>query len=287
MIINTLHHLPGSGGTIITKLIDDAFKSAVVLSEINPKRLKTNGKWKLHPLTQLEKGYKKISNEAKKSFEVIFKKEIRKVVSICEKRSMKLVLRDHLAQDFIFDDTCESSLLRLLRNDFPINPILTVRDPVDVWLSFQVNDWKISNIDEFLKTYAKVLNNLDYADVLRYEDFVNDTKETLEMVGDIIGSIPNSIGGNVSQRNHFTGDSGRSGTKVRPRPRRRISFYEVYKFRNSSLYSKICDRFDYKKVQYSEATVPFPMSPKRRNSVARPIFLEIRKLLGRATPNIR
>ena len=243
----TIHHVAGSGGSIVSKAISAATNS-ILVSEINPFAPIRNENIKpfFDPtsiLWHLTYNSKEISYRNKLKY-FLFQMEV--AIDHAKNLSMNLIFRDHthstfnfLEKDFFFNKKKVDSLfiesvryfyeLRNSQINFPrAIPILSIRHPLDNFLSARKNNWLQyycglnNDIDNYcksllkLQTYMQVKEN---AEIIRYEDLCIDMDKTLSNIFNKIEvdfKIP-SLGdiNNIK----VTGQSGRQSENIALRDR--------------------------------------------------------------------
>ena len=212
----TLHHLACSGGTIISKAIA-AMNSTLVLSEIHPDRVIQP---EFHALSQIRKGYGHLlAPEHEKAIRGHFRNEIGIAHEIATSIARTLIVRDHAHVDFAWNNRDHSLLIAQLQNHFEITPIITLRDPREVWLSLKREGWFDGTVDDLCAAHCRLLAAIPDAPVFSYEDFTSDPDATLLAISECGDFEYNAdYMQRIDQVTHLTGDSGRKGTMIEPRP---------------------------------------------------------------------
>lgn len=203
----TIHHVAGSGGSIISQVISAATNS-ILISEINPFSLIRNGKKEpsFDPtsiLWHLTYNSKEISAKNKLKF---FFFQLGISINHAQELSKNLVIRDHTHSTFNFLDNdiflnnekINSLFIDPLKmfyekNGSKINfprakPILSIRHPLDNYLSARKRKWLGAycgfnlNIDNYCKALIKLQNHMkikENALIIRYEDLCLDMEKVL------------------------------------------------------------------------------------------------------------
>ena len=183
--IRTIHHLASSGGTIISRCLA-AMPSVVLLSEVHPLEVRPNV---FNPYDPLQEFLGRYGGLAMSEADVaaVFSERIRLIAERCEQEDRTLVLRDHSHADFFMGAPYGPRLLASLRDVRPVTSVVTVRDPLDMFLSMRASGFIPAETDfetvcghylAFLDTYAKVT-------CFRYEDFARDPDAWLAEFADI------------------------------------------------------------------------------------------------------
>lgn len=249
----TLHHLACSGGTIFSRAIA-AMNDVAILSEVHPDRHLGS---RYDPLVQIEKGYG-LSADERRLLDARFLQDIQTCYDLCRNRGLTLIVRDHGHRDFVETDRFRSRLIEVLSERFVIRPVVSIRDPVDVWLSYRQQGWFPGGTpDELCRRSLKLVEAFPDAPVYRYEDFVEDPTPVLVDICDTFGlSFNPDYQEKMQTITHLTGDSGRRGPDITNRPRQRISKEEVQAFRCSRNYKELRKRFGYHQISQREGLWP-------------------------------
>ena len=241
--IVTLHHLACSGGTIITKALG-AMSGSIVLSEIHPDRAAQPA---FHPLSQLRGGYGELLSEAHgKAIRAHFRNEIGIAHAIAKSSGRTLIVRDHAHADFVWAGRKNSLLLDQLKSHFSVTPIVTVRDPREVWLSVKREGWFEGTIDELCQAHCNLLDAFPDAPVIRYEDFAAQPAKTVERMCRIVGiGFEPDFQSRLDNVRHLTGDSGRKSSVIEPRPPKPLPDADQAAFENSDAFAEFSRRMGY------------------------------------------
>jgi hypothetical protein len=245
--LRIIHHLACSGGTLISKCIS-ALPNVYLLSEVHPftDLALGKGKPKYSPTDLIALShYAGVPNHRELSAK-LFKQAVITTYQHVEKLGGILVLRDHSHSDYCTDaELPEKSLVhQLLEDDFDIESILTIRDPIDSYTSLIKNGWvhfSPNDFDEYCRRILVMLEQFKPEQIFKYEDFVESPQEVLRQLttqldlpfddnfDDIFGSF------------RVTGDSGRSAHFISYRSK--ISTLNLdkktYKQKLASLYGKV------------------------------------------------
>lgn len=250
-VIRTVHHLACTGGTLISKAIQ-AQPNTQVLSEVDPFStiprdhqnrgfapsdlilLARSGLFDLDPDTIGEMFYA--------ALDVLH--------GNTQKRGQHLVLRDHSHSHFFTEVAPESrpSLLELLRGRKTTLSILTVRHPIDSWLSLKGNNWRHFEpytLEEYARRYALFLDCYSDCEVIKYEDFVAAPNLAMERICSLLRLPQNDDWQKLLPAIRLTGDSGRKSNRIAPRARREISAEMIAEAAASDSYQAVCARLGY------------------------------------------
>ncbi len=189
--IRLIHHLPRSGGTLISRCLA-SMRSVALLSEINPKSQSI-----FHPLDQAQDWYGLVSDAELRAFKndsaFEFVDAIKLICDRCNTSGLgELVLRDWSHIDFIGFPFCADAgfdfgLKKALADDFQsVRSVATVRHPIDQYISMRKLDvlagaWDEEAVWRGIHRFATAIQEMKW---LRFEDFLSRPNETLEKLCD-------------------------------------------------------------------------------------------------------
>lgn len=254
--IGTIHHLSSSGGTLMSRCLA-AMPDVVMLSEIHP--YSNMQPWILFdptgPLQQFRSQYPDIFDSDQTTQKQIFSEQIYRIIQKCKENKKFLILRDHAHTDFLYNDIVNKPQLYTHLNEFfKIKPIVTIRHPVDAYLSmttnFPLTNYNnVTSFEIYCERFLKFLKAYEQSNIFLYEDFVDNPDEILREMCSVYG-----INYSPSYKDEFykitlTGDSGRGRQQkfkeIKNLDRREFSqnFYQEVK--NSLSFKKICELLGY------------------------------------------
>lgn len=252
--MKSIHHFACSGGTIISKCIS-AMPNVILLSELDP----------LSPLSPLQNTFEvpefspsdpirllkhNIHDIEDEVIIEMFQESLVVLEKYCQSRGITLVIRDHTHSHYCFGKRIEErlTLKDILSCKFNNIASITVRDPIDAYLSLVKNNWlhfQPSSFDEYCKRFNQFLSDYDGVKVFRYEDLCLEPEHFLK-------SICNHMEIEFDQNYHnfipaikLTGDSGRSSNNISPRERSPMSEEFVEAVMSSSHYATTCKTLGY------------------------------------------
>tara|TARA_R110000796_G_scaffold236296_1_gene355665 strand:+ start:848 stop:1882 length:1035 start_codon:yes stop_codon:yes gene_type:complete len=224
--LRIIHHFACSGGTLISKCLA-AQPNVFLLSEMHPTtRLGFNEEYALYtPRDITTQAFYGRLPKVDKLAEKIFIAGIKETEQHVRELGGHLVIRAHTHADYCMEDTPpnQDTLTRLLSSIFDIKQLVTVRNPIDSFLSLQENGWihfKPATFDEYCRRLLLFIKTFGNNSIIKYEDFVSSPEHELKTIEEIfdISSHKNSF--DVLDIFKISGDSGRSGIDIFPRPRK-------------------------------------------------------------------
>jgi hypothetical protein len=221
--LRTLHHFACTGGTLIAKCIA-ALPNVQLLSEVDPlSRYLADGAPRFVP-TDMVALLRQSSRGADQGLVIeLFQAQMRVLHADATRRGWALVVRDHAHSHF-----CEGAdvperpgLRQLMPPELPVLSLLTVRHPLDSLASLAANDWlhfEPRSVDEYSGRYHRFLDHHAGVPVLRYEDFVVAPEPAMQRICQTLqlGFQPRFA--ELFAGFGLSGDSGRSGATIAPRP---------------------------------------------------------------------
>lgn len=251
--LRSLHHFACSGGTLIAKCIA-ALPNSIVVSEIDPLSkmgVNVTGFAPRFAPTDLILGLRHAAREVDEDILVeIFKSGINAAHAGLSKQGYNLVLRDHAHSHFCTNTDAASrpSLHEILASELPLRSVVTVRHPLDSFLSLTANGWvnfEPATLDEYSRRYLAFLDRHAGVPVVLYEDFVRAPEEGLERLCSLLDLPFSPLALEFMPVIRMTGDSGRSGGEISMRRRREVP-QELAEIRSDSGdYRALCARFGY------------------------------------------
>lgn len=249
--LRVIHHFACSGGTLISKCIA-AQLNVFLLSELHPTTRHgfDSERAQFTPRDVVTQAIYSRIPDVDTLAKNIFVKNIIETEKHVRRLGGYLVLRAHSHSDYC---TCqplpnENSIQSLLEPHFNIKNLVTIRDPIDSFLSLRENKWVhfTPNIfDEYCRRFLIFIESLPKAKIIKYENFVvSPDKEMIEINEFYKLGIPIS---NLDDIDIYqvSGDSGRQGVEIKPRKRKEISKDFKSEILNSNYFKLIVERFNY------------------------------------------
>ena len=154
--LRTVHHMACTGGTLIAKCIA-ALPNALVLNEVNPfSELDLSNKEKpgFQPrdfIALVRQSGVDLSDDVIAN---IFCNQINALLQSAEKQKKQVVLREHTHSSYMVGERLQAlaSVREVLAPHFNVKSIVTVRNPIDSYLSLLYNNWlhfQPSGFDEY------------------------------------------------------------------------------------------------------------------------------------------
>jgi hypothetical protein len=261
--VRIIHHWACSGGTVISRLIASLPK-LVFFSEIHPYAfLRYSDPATAYAPTDLIRHLSGLSGRRDISLCArAFEGSILAIHRELDRRGEKLVLRSHSHIDFFLGAVCASTpaISSLLVKHLPLLELLSVRHPLDSWLSLENNNWahhfRFSCFDEYCRRCLLMLDACPNIPIVKYEEFCLDPGAKLAVICAhlCLDYDPNVFYSPASI--HLTGGSGRTGEQIAPRARREVSDELAEQLSQSMFYGELCERLGYS----PDPLAPYPYS---------------------------
>lgn len=248
--IRTVHHFACTGGTLIAKCLA-SMPNTQVLSEVDPLSElghSTRGKFLPTDLVGLVRSGTREVDDA--LLVDIFLRGLGAVYDDAQRKGIRLILRDHAHSRFCFGGDVQDrpSLREIVARDFNVRSVVTVRHPLDSYLSLRNNDWlhfQPNSLDEYSRRYHRFLDHYKNLTLYRYEDFIADPKAVLKEIANTLELSFDESFHEVFSVHQLSGDSGRKGSTISARPRHAVPQELNKDLEQSDTYVSLCGRLNY------------------------------------------
>lgn len=246
--IYIIHHLACTGGSLISKIIRDNF-NCILVSEINPGY--AFGTYSFTPhnlLSQFSYSSKKPLKTFRKAIEIY-----NSCIDFCLRNieeNQFLVIRDWSEGDFYVDKILPhncSSREWIDAKKYSINSIVTVRHPIESFISKVKNNWE--NIDNknaleiYCRRYLDFLNHYEGSEIIYYENICSNYESEFIKISKIWGQKIKKV--KLPSSKKISGDSGRSSLKISLRPSKNINKEIKNQMKDSISYINLCNKLGY------------------------------------------
>lgn len=250
--IRTIHHLSCTGGTLITKCLA-AMPNVLVLNEVAPlSTLNFKPDKPAFTPTDMLSLVRQGNHDAPKELLIqLFLQNLELLRNELATIGNRVLVRDHSHSHFLTGASIaeQPCLLSIVKSHFQTLSIVTVRDPVDSYLSTQKNGWlhfHPKTFDEYCRRYHAFLDAHEDIPMFRYEDFVRDPSSVVKHMCHVLQLKFSDNFIDTFDTFKFSGDSGRSGQVIEKRPRRILSEEFLDSIKNSELYINLINRIGYR-----------------------------------------
>lgn len=246
--LRSIHHFACTGGTLISRCIA-AMANTQVLSEVDPLSAMEDGRaFTPTDLIGLARAGSRPPDQG--ILVKIFLAGLDVLAQEAHRTGVVLVLRDHAHGQFCFGALIPGrpTLRDMLKTDYDLHMLVSVRHPLDSWLSLSKRGWHqaiSAGLDDYAGRYMAFLDHYDGVEILRYEDFVADPETRMQRVCEVLSLSYNEDFRQIFPALRLSGDSGRRGSVISPRPRRPIPDELMADIGQSSAYATLCERLGY------------------------------------------
>lgn len=245
--IRVLHHWACSGGTLFSKCIA-ALSDVILLSEIHPYAYLRGPipQSTYNPTDIIQQLCLEQNRRDPRLCLAAFNGAIDRLHEECSRQGLALVLRSHSHLDFFIGGTPANAPLVSyeLKKRHQLCELVTVRHPLDSWLSLKINEWdkhfRFSSFDEYCARCQAMLYSLQQTPLLRYEEFCSDPERVFTEVCRILNLKYDDSALTRSRSITLSGSSGRVGSEISKRERRVIPDDVLDEIRTSLSYVELC-----------------------------------------------
>ena len=247
--VRVIHHFACSGGTLLSRCIE-AMPNTVLLSEIDP--LSPIPLWKVDfaPYDLIRQSQTSLRPLDETGVIETFLASLEAMNASHARTGRRLVIRDHTHSHFCTEIAPEDrpTIGEMIQERFPLRSLITVRHPLDSFLSLRSNGWvhfRPDTLDEYCRRHNLFLDAYADAPILRYEDFIADPDSGARRIVEMLELPFTSHWRDLLPVIEVSGDSGRKSDTIELRPRRRVSEDLLSEADESQSYATLCSRLDY------------------------------------------
>ena len=252
-IQRSIHHFACTGGTLISRCVG-AVANVTLLSEIDPLSEllfpQAGQKPKFNPSDLIYTARVVPRPLSASGAEAVFDAAMDALMAELSGRGRYLVLRDHAHSQFCTttDPSSRPTLRELLERRGPTMSVVTIRHPIDSFVSLKRQGWmhfEPATLDEYSARYHLFLEAHKGLPIVRYETFLETPDETLRKICAEL-HLPSQDGlTDLLEIVSLSGDSGRSSNVIAPRRRRPMPQPLLNEVSKSVAYVELCDRLGY------------------------------------------
>jgi hypothetical protein len=249
--VRTIHHFACTGGSLITKCLT-CLPNVLVLSEVDPlSTLQPNRLEVEFAPTDVIRllGYnaREVDDALR---EDVFLSSLLAIQKYTTRIGQRLLVRDHSHSRYCTDllGSIRYPLLATVQRRFDTRSVVTVRHPLDSFVSLRENGWlhfRPGTLEEYCRRYLVFLDDHESLQLFRYEDFVSTPSKVLEDMSGILDLPFTEDYATCLSVVRLTGDSGRSGSRISVRERRPVSEDIKVQADSSRNYEILCGRLGY------------------------------------------
>jgi hypothetical protein len=251
-LLRTIHHLSCTGGTLISKCLA-SMEDVALISEVHPFNV---GSLRFNPFDPVQQLFsQKLIDNDEEVLKHVFRERVKMAYDFSKLNHKVLVLRDHTHTDYLTERVPEGfsrkSLINTLKFDFDIRPLITVRNPVDTFLSLKKNEWAggVKDFDEYCERLGLMLDAYKDYPIYKYEDFCSAPDSTLKEMCDYLSIVFDAAYIDKFYTIRLTGDSGRGKEirQIKSLPRGEYSDEYLEEIHASNNFHKVSERLGYER----------------------------------------
>lgn len=250
--IRIIQHLSCTGGTLFSRCIA-AMPNIVLLSEIYPLSELSffpNKSPTFCPTDAISLARLGEAPAIDALCEKVFLEEMRAIEKHIRYYGQRLVLREHSHSNYLVGNeiTGGKTISEMLKGTSRLLSILTVRHPLDSYLSVRHNGWihfEPATFDEYCRRYLIFLSRRGDVPIFKYEDLLESPEDVLEQI-----CCHFEIPYNQNFQNYLgivstTGNSDRTSNHIGKRTRRPIDSALLLEMQASSSFRELCEALNY------------------------------------------
>jgi len=247
--VRTLHQMACTGGTLFAKCIA-AMPNVQLLSEVDPlSRIQLDAPTPRFCPTDIVLLLRQSTRGASDQLVVrLFRDALATVHADATRNGQRLVLRDHAHSQYCAapDPSSRATVREIVAGGLPTVSLVLVRHPLDSYLSVEANGWFRGGVDEYCRRYLRFLDDHDGIPRVTYEEFVADPEATMQQACEHLGLPYADHFRYTFDASRMSGDSGRGGGDIAPRPRRDLPEHGfAAKLARSHHYALLLQRLGY------------------------------------------
>ena len=247
--LRTLHHFACTGGSLLSRCIE-AQPNTMLLSEIDP--FSTLGRVNpgFAPTDTIRQAQLNLRSLPIEALEATFVGGVNSLYEELRQKGRRLVLRDHTHSHYCtsIDPFARPNVRDVLAKHFSLKSVVTVRHPIDSFISLRKNNWVMyepDTLEEYCRRYHLFLDAYPDTPIIHYEKFVDAPNVTGRKMLELLDLPYLENWQDWSSLIKVTGDSGRKGDQISPRPRKPLDQELIEACASSAAYQSLCDRLEY------------------------------------------
>lgn len=257
VLLRSLHHFACTGGTLLSKCLS-VMPNVVLLSELDPlSNLRMPNpqapRPSFMPSDLIYAGRVALRPISQDTAIAIFQAGLARMIEEAQANGTYLVLRDHAHSQFCTDQAHEArpTVHDILTQLVAVRSVITVRHPLDSFLSLHQNGWvhfSPPTFETYCLRYLAFLARHPGLEIVKYEDFVSAPETELARLCRHLALPFRPEFETLIEAAQISGDSGRRGGAIAPRPRRAVPEGFAAQLTEAPSYPPLCARLGYEVV---------------------------------------
>ncbi len=224
--VRTIHHFACTGGTLFSKCLA-VMPNTQLLSEVDPLSTKgiNNTTPQFAPTDMVTLIRQSTCGGGKELVLEMFLNNIDIIYKSTLGVGKRLILRDHAHSHYCVGTNIPErpNLRQILLRRIPVRSIVTVRDPLDSYMSLRNNKWMDftpPTFDEYCRRYLVFIDSYSDIPIVKYEDLVVSPHGVMKNICNLLDIPFSDQFIELFDAIKLTGDSGRSSGAIKMRSRR-------------------------------------------------------------------
>jgi len=248
--IRTIHHFACTGGTLISKCLA-SMPNTQVLSEVDPLSAQAH----VSPTKFFPTDFIRLLREGSRPVDdallvKVFVTGLDAAYTSARSAGLHIIVRDHAHSHFCTGNAPAKrpSLRQIIADSFATRSVITVRHPLDSYLSLKALGWinfRPGTLDDYCHRYHCFLNCYQTVPLFRYEDFISNPATVMQQICEELEISFVESFRDLFSVHSLSGDSGRKESVISFRPRRSVPQDVEAEIHSSSEYQSLCERLDF------------------------------------------
>ncbi|WP_299421873.1 hypothetical protein [uncultured Shimia sp.] len=248
--LRVVHHFACSGGTLITRALA-CQPNTMVLSEVDPFSSNARVSTGFAPSDLIHLARNNRNPPSQKTIVDMFLQQLEVLYKATDQRGENLVVRDHSHSHFCeFSDlSSRPTMGSMLASRFETRAILSVRHPLDSYMSLRRNGWArnlTGTLEGYANCYLSFLDSYRAPQIFHYEHFVQEPDVECKRMAECLELPFEPRWQDFLPTIKLSGDSGRSSPRITARSRRDVpDTIKEQLMKGCRSYHALCDRLNY------------------------------------------
>lgn len=248
--LRVMHHFACTGGTLMSRALS-CQPNTMVLSEVDPFSRNTRISAGFAPSDLIYLARHDRNPPSVATIAEMFLQQLEILHRAAHRDGLDLLLRDHTHSHFcVYENLAERPVMgEMLSRRFDLRSIVTVRHPLDSYVSLHKNRWAqgaATTLEGYARCYLNFLDSYPDVAVFHYEHFVHRPDAECQRMAECLDLAFEPRWQDFLPVVQLSGDSGRGGTRIGPRPRRPLpDAISAEVAQDTPLYDALCARLHY------------------------------------------
>ncbi|MCP4825708.1 MAG: sulfotransferase family protein [Shimia sp.] len=248
--IRLIHHFACTGGTLMSRALA-CQPNTMVLSEVDPFSKNTRVSAGFAPSDLIYLACHDRNPPSQETVAEMFLQQLDVLYRASQKTGQQLLIRDHSHSHFCeYLDPSDRPLMgELIAGRFESRALVTVRHPLDSYLSLHSNGWAgglTATLEAYAGCYSRFLDRYRGLEIFHYERFAEHPDAECQRLAEALSLDYEPRWQDYLSVVRLTGDSGRSTRRIALRPRRALIASVASQWEDGApQYQALCARLGY------------------------------------------